>query len=413
MSDTLILTAGPLTLDLLSAPYCLGAGYGFGDAASDTSIIESLLLDGDRVLGDRFGNREHVLPIHVKVPEGAGDRIALSQASSRLVESVMRYPTFTLTWAPDGGLPLEWDCYRGKAAVGWSQLEEGFRAQTVTLTFPARPFGRTPGVEVAAVLSARASTARAVLYDVDPILGSARTPVSAVLASTAQAGSFLVHIPPDDADPAAPILTAMPDDSNLVGLGDCQLLRGTYAILLGIKTFNGTDPKTMTTIVTQDGLTASKTVLAPYTPGDGGSGRLIYAGTVTLPLALRPAGAPTSLTFSFGDDDGVLVGTAIVNTLMLCDVRGSTVAVNRAPQGSTTGRRVYVDAPTPEQALGTVYMSATIDRDDAYAAPLPRLGGGPLSLTPGDDRTALVFADTGTPSLDLSYAPRWLAERYA
>lgn len=419
MSDTLFLSG----IDLLTGPnYCLGEGYTFGDGRADTNTLESLLLDGDRVLGDRTGNREFRLPIIATTTAG---RLALATTVNALLAAIDQ-DTFELTWTPDGGLPITWDCYRGQAQVGWSQFEEENGTQTVTLTFPAAPFGRTPGAAVAAGLTARTPVVNnAVLYDVTPIAGTARTPASAVLvAGGAQtASSFLAHIPPVEADPAAPILTTIPRStdpqvsSNSVAVTNAQRLRGTYALALGVEDFHvasGAAPseRIMRTTVTQSGVTGSTIIETPYDIGPDGTGMLILAGNLTLPLVARPDGSPVTLTFTFADVVPGALGATEVFLLMLLDVRGYTVATNRAVSGSPRGRRLYVDEPMGGQSVGSVFLSATDIRADAYAVPAPRISGGPFTLTPGAQRTALVYADTGPdPSITMTYRPRWRAER--
>lgn len=410
--DSLILDG----LNLLDdAPYCLGFGYDFGDGRPDTNTLESLLLDGDRVLGDRTGNREFTIPVHVKVPEGPTARTALSIAVTALL-AVVDKPLYLLTWTPDGGLPIEWECYRGQADVGWSQLDEGELVQTVTLTFPAAPFGITPGAPVSASLAQRAAVnANVAVYDVTPIIGSARSPAAAVVSSsTLTSSAFMVHVPPAGADPTAPIVSSVTNNS--VTVTNAQRLRGTYALALGVATFNaanGSPPseRIMRTTVTQQGVAGSTVIETPYTIGPDNTGSLIFAGMLTLPLVLRPTGASVTLTFTFADTIVLAGGNTQVASLMLLDTRGYTVATNNAVAGTPRAKTLYVDSPLPDQSVGSVFLSSDAVRTNAYAVPTPRISGGPLTLVPGTQRVALAFTDVGQPSLTLAYRPRWLAER--
>lgn len=405
MSDNLTLTSGGVTLDLLSDTYCLGSGYTFGDSKPDTAVIESLLLDGEPVQVDRFGNRELVLPIHVKVPEGEADRLALSAATSALVEAVQTHAHFTLTWTPDGGLPMIWDCYAGAAAVGWSQLEEKWLTQTVTLTFPAAPFGRSPDA-VTPDLTLIQSTTRGRVFEIGEVVGSARAPAGIALPFSAAVTAWLLHRPPADADPDAPILRDL--TAHTVTIADAEKLRGTYTVVLGVSTYDAPgEARTVEVTVGQDGTDIEQTISKAYTSTL--ETKHLVVGNITLPLVDRPAGATTSLTVVVDDS-----GTSSYLAVMLLDTRGQTVQSMQQVAGVAGTVAAFVDEPEPGAVVGQIWNSPTTDREDAYAATEPRMAGGPLVLSKRDEGGVLLVYTTGsgvaqTPAL--GYHPRWLAER--
>lgn len=125
-------------LELNSGPYLLG-DFDSGNGQVITATVESVLFDGDVVSGSRTGNRTITLPVVIQATS-ATDRAAKLNALYRLVD----LPKFTLTFTPDDGLPVTWDCYRGQVDVQRNLKRERQRIMVCTITIPAAPFGRSP-----------------------------------------------------------------------------------------------------------------------------------------------------------------------------------------------------------------------------------------------------------------------------
>lgn len=118
--------------------YRLGDETAWGQPEPDTATISGVLLDGDRVVGNRSANRQMSIPVGV-FGTSATD---LAAKVNRLI-SIVDSPTFTLAWGPQGGLPVIYTGYRGS----WTRerlagRDERFIA-AIRLTFPAAPFGRS------------------------------------------------------------------------------------------------------------------------------------------------------------------------------------------------------------------------------------------------------------------------------
>jgi hypothetical protein len=137
-------------------PLCAGAifllqpGYSLGEPQPVTSVIGSLLLDGERPYGYRAANRTISLPIEIQAP----DFQTLIAAREVLLRETDQ-PTWTLRWTrdttgPQAGntqaLPLLFDCFRAQAAVvQWGNVDSlnRFPIGLVTLTFEALPYARS------------------------------------------------------------------------------------------------------------------------------------------------------------------------------------------------------------------------------------------------------------------------------
>jgi hypothetical protein len=132
-----------------ASPACAGAmfrllpGYDPG-APQPTSDYVVNLLDGERNVGRRAGDRTVKLPVWII----ATDRDNLAAAREHL-ESAVDAELFTLTWARDRGpglppLPLLLDCFRALPTNPVADLiwEKRF-CQKVELTIPAMPYGRS------------------------------------------------------------------------------------------------------------------------------------------------------------------------------------------------------------------------------------------------------------------------------
>src|SRR5262245_33339808 len=85
-------------------PACAGAifflapGYDLGAHQPQAALVESLVLDGERPVGDRSANRTLTLPVGIRVPPTGNltaDRATLAAARELLLKAVNE-PDFTL-----------------------------------------------------------------------------------------------------------------------------------------------------------------------------------------------------------------------------------------------------------------------------------------------------------------------------
>lgn len=377
----------------------LGGDYDLGDPELVTAAVEALLLDGERIRLTRVGNRSFALPVIVI----GDDRDDLTARVDALVSRTTREGT--LTWTPDEGLPIVWDCFPGQATVRWDvRVEEAAYAQQVDIVLPALPFGRSPDA-VTPTVTQQLSTGGGKLFTMSGLIGSARAPLGVDLSFAAAVDAWLLHRPPQDADPAAPILGAFAGDT--VTLANAQRLRGTYTIVLGMGTYGAPGQNRVVTVtVAQGGTTFTQTISTAYVSSL--NLRQLIVGNVTLPLIDRPAGATSSLTITADDSGG-----STFYSLMLLDTRGSTVQGLAQADGTGAPTAAYIDAPDIGAAVGPIWSSPSGARSGAYAVTEPRVSGGPLSLSERDEGGALlVYCAGSTPNAPvLGYYPRWLAER--
>lgn len=133
-----IVTSGPAT----GCTFTLGRGFDLGSPAPVQSTITSALLDGDRVVGDREGNRECVLPVVIAGPS----RLALALGREHLLGLVDE--NFTLAWTPAGMPTTMFDCYQASPKLTYSLARDRQHVAQVELGFQRMPFGRSPTSEV-------------------------------------------------------------------------------------------------------------------------------------------------------------------------------------------------------------------------------------------------------------------------
>jgi hypothetical protein len=405
MSSSLVLgTVGEL---LPADPKAPGAHlllqYDLGDPQTVTAAVQALLLDGERVHRTHVGNRTFTLPILVI----GADRDDLTARVDALLDDVDS-DTYTLTWTPDAGLPLVFDCFPAQATVRWDvMLEEDF-VQQVDLTIPALPYGRSP-VSVTPSLTLASTVQLGKLFTLHGLIGSARSPIGAAMGFAAATDAWLIHRPPVDADPTAPIIGDL--TGGPVTLANAQRLRGTYSLVLGMQSYGAPgQARTVTVTVTQSGTTVSQQLIKAYTSSL--NLRHLVVGNITLPLVDRPAGATSSITITVADS-----GSSTFLTVMLLDTRGQTVQALSQAAGTGAGAlEAWIDAPDVGDAIGPMWSSNTATtRASAYAVTEPRVSGGPLALSAADEGGALlVYGASSLPATPvLGYYPRWLAERVA
>lgn len=243
------------------------------------------------------------------------------------------------------------------------------------------------------------STAEGAVLTVPAVKGSARAPVSVVMARHGSAfADALLHRPPATQDPDLPILLGLSSGTVDVAGGAYD---GTYS-LIAVLTTAASSSRTITVECEQKigGVTVG-TLTATVTTADQVG--LIHCGLMTLPPKRVPA-ENTDVTYTFTVTSSS--GTDLIADLALCDVRGQTVLV---PVLGASTVALYLDEPDPTAGIGALYASGT-DRTDAFSVlGLSRTSGGPMLLEPGDNRF-LVASSSGALDLTVTAYPRWLDE---
>lgn len=126
-------------------PECAGAmfrlapGYSLGAPDPQSNVVAALILDGERPIGRRAGNRNPSIPVVIQAP----DRATLAAAREVLIRAVDA-DYFTLKWTREGALPLVLDCFRAAATViDYSIPHDRALVSTLALSFSALPYGRS------------------------------------------------------------------------------------------------------------------------------------------------------------------------------------------------------------------------------------------------------------------------------
>jgi len=162
MANSLILAN---TIELLGAeggvpsviPACAGAifllandgSYGLGAPQPTADYVASLILDGERPFGRRASNRTITLPVKIVAPPGSANPLELLAAAREVLGQAVDQDIFTITWTRDPGpggtpLPLILDCFRAQPSrPAYDPLAADQGVMWVTLTIPARPYGRS------------------------------------------------------------------------------------------------------------------------------------------------------------------------------------------------------------------------------------------------------------------------------
>lgn len=138
MTDSLIVGGYELIGATTNPEYRLAPDWDFGEGEPDTVTISSQFLDGDAVVGDRTANRTIKLPVMVY----AASRTDLTSKIDLLRRAVNA--SWALTWTPDQGLPLVFDCFRAKVTRVRDCVRDAMFSADVTIDCPALPFGRSP-----------------------------------------------------------------------------------------------------------------------------------------------------------------------------------------------------------------------------------------------------------------------------
>lgn len=378
--------------------------YDFGDPQQVIAQVQSLLLDGERVLQTRASNRTITLPLIV----AGSDRSDMSTRMDALLKTVTE-SGYLLHWTPANGLEMVWDCFAATWQIHWDVIiENRLFKQQVDITIPALPYGRNPGYETVTTTPA-GSVSSGKIFALSDICGTARAAAKTELQFNNVADSWLLHKPPADANNTAPIMTELV--GNTVTLLDAAKLRGTYSIVVGVQTYNapGQNRKIECT-VEEAGTGEEVTIIKAYKSTL--NLRPIVVGNLTLPLVERPPGSAISLTFTFVHSGGGLTGETALLCLMLLDTRGQTVASFDAFNGAFA-KSAYIDEGDIGDPMGSIWNSSTALKADAYAAKELRVSGGPFGVFDEDNGNRIMVYSAGnadtTPTL--TYRPHWLHER--
>lgn len=125
-------------LDPSTSPILLQS-FDRGAPVPSVSEIQSTVLDGAVVSGRAANNRTIVLPVVVK---SLGDRLTQASLANELLQ-IVDSATWTLTFTPDGGLPVVYDCFRASVQVTSDLLADQEGWQAFTITAEALPYGRS------------------------------------------------------------------------------------------------------------------------------------------------------------------------------------------------------------------------------------------------------------------------------
>src|SRR5215471_8062308 len=154
MADSLVIAG---QIELLGAeggvvsqiPVCAGVtftlapSYDMGAPQPVVDLLAAGLLDGERPIGRRSANRTISLPVMITAP----DRDTLA-AGREVLLMLTDQDTWQLTWTRDGGSPMVFDCFRAEPAQPLNDLlVEQELVTTITVTFPALPYGRNDVAE--------------------------------------------------------------------------------------------------------------------------------------------------------------------------------------------------------------------------------------------------------------------------
>ena len=186
---------------------------------------------------------------------------------------------------------------------------------------------------------------------------------------------------------------------------------GTYTVLLAFSSFN-TPSAARTISVTVNQYEASggtkwstTTTSLTITPNSQVINGLVVAGNLTLPYKAVPKdNSQCYYTVQVTDSN---TSDAVYDVLFL-DNNGQTALINEG----TSGYKTYgIDEPDSKYDLG-LHWGSQSDRTQAISVSdaLAALGGGPLTLEPGDNKL-LAWSLAGTPSLAVSLFPRWFHQR--
>lgn len=123
-------------------------GFDLGSGDPQTTVITSLLLDGERPVGRRTGNANISLPIYVR-----GPGFQTLMAARELVLGIVDQETWELVFALDGMQPTVFDCLRAKTNLTFTLREAAQDVLGFSVACQRLPFGRSDNVETLSILA--------------------------------------------------------------------------------------------------------------------------------------------------------------------------------------------------------------------------------------------------------------------
>lgn len=126
----------------------LADGWDRGAPVPSVAEIQSTVLDGAVVSGSASGNRNVTIPLLI---------LGTSRAElAVLTNQVLMYvdqQNWTLTFTPDGGSPITYDCFRATSEIASAYYEDEQLCQRLTITCEALPYGRSSAAQSFALIA--------------------------------------------------------------------------------------------------------------------------------------------------------------------------------------------------------------------------------------------------------------------
>lgn len=124
------------------------SGLDLGAGEPQTTVISSLLLDGERPVGRRTGNASVTLPIYVRAPG-----LQALFAARELVLQIVDQETWEMVLTLDGMQPTVFDCLRAKTSLPFRVKEIDQDVLVFNVTCQRLPFGRSDTQETLSILA--------------------------------------------------------------------------------------------------------------------------------------------------------------------------------------------------------------------------------------------------------------------
>lgn len=421
MSDVLVIAGYAadglpvLTVDTTSGVF-LDDGFSFGQMVLSGSLL------------DRYAPRSITLPLVVKSSTRANVRAqveALTLALSRQF--------FTLTWTPDGGLPLIFDCYDAQLGSAWDLTLDKQAVRRVNVTFTAKPFGRSPDEVTVAGIEASGPN----WYATGPVdmagnsntVGSAPGLITEIEVAATSMAAATVHASPPGKTANIPVRLSSFSDTvenkdyrnGSVALYDQDGTFGLFTSFSIASSFGGASPVypfiTLTTEIVeyaagiQTG--AYSTVQTIQLNADIVRSDYIPLGFISLPLGGSMGGARsyTARVVSSTGADGNGKPTAKPIDLLILNTDGSTMQMGC----DVNTNRVYIVGPEYDADANQVYYSlGTSPADYRIKTRNPEgvvRASGQVFMVHPQISALLVHTPGATPTMTIKYQPRWLSER--
>lgn len=234
---------------------------------------------------------------------------------------------------------------------------------------------------------------RGTVFDLNPILGSARSPAQVGISGSVALTDWLVAaVKPNRGEPMLAVTT------NKATAAAPAKYDGVYSIIGCISPATAQTTPTCTVTQKINGTAiATQTLTGTVQAGN----HYVDFGPVALPLIDVPdENAGVSIEFTLAPSS-----TAWTEVLVI-DVDASLAWV---PNLATAMAQAWVDEPDTLAQLGRIFVGTLGDRSDARALPTPPVLSRPLQVQAPSTRL-LVYSTAGAPNVSLSYYPRWLIE---